>query len=204
MENETENLDSPIEETTAEAETADVETTDANALQQKVIDLAEKNKQLFARAKKAEGFELKNGHWVKAEKPAPKPEKTEVAPQAKTDVTDELDETSQLYLTVKGIEHEDDVALIKQWKKETGRDVRSIEKSPIFQAELKAKREERAATEAIPSTGNRASGTQTNSEDYWYAKYRANDKLPENMPKGMAEKLVNRRFSEETSRKPAF
>lgn len=33
--------------------------------------LREKNKQLFARAKKAEGFVLKDGQWVKKTKPAP-------------------------------------------------------------------------------------------------------------------------------------
>ncbi len=201
MENENENLDSSIEETTAVAETAET-SVDATALQQKVNDLAEKNKQLFERAKKAEGFEKKDGKWLKVEKPVTT--RQEAAPQSTTDVLSELDETSQLYLTVKGIEHDEDVGLMNKWRKETGRNVRAIESNPIFQSELKALRTERVAQEAIPSSGNRSTGTQTNSEDYWYAKYRANDALPEKMPPGMATKLVNRRYAEETSRSPKF
>jgi len=43
-------------------------------------DLEDKNKQLFARAKKAEGFVQKDGKWVTAEKPAEKPAEQEQKP----------------------------------------------------------------------------------------------------------------------------
>ena len=89
MENETETLDSSIEKTTADAETAtgDLDNLDATALKElvqternKTKDVSEKNRQLFARAKKAEGFELKDGDWVK---PAPE-EKSKAKKEAKS------------------------------------------------------------------------------------------------------------------------
>lgn len=46
--------------------------------------MSETNKQLFARTKKAEGFEFKDNKWVKAEKPAPV-----VVEQKKPEVTTE-------------------------------------------------------------------------------------------------------------------
>lgn len=49
-----------------------------------VEELREKNKQLFARAKKAEGFDLVDGQWVKRAKPEPQ---TEVLPKKETDLT---------------------------------------------------------------------------------------------------------------------
>lgn len=74
MANEIENLNSPNEETDEqELENEDIDTDDPQALKEALEKKAEQNKQLFARAKKAEGFELKDGKWVK--KPAPpKPE----------------------------------------------------------------------------------------------------------------------------------
>jgi ATP-dependent exoDNAse (exonuclease V) alpha subunit len=73
MENENENLNSENEE----FDIKDIETIDdVDALKNKIKTFAEKgnkvvgaNKQLFVRTKKAEGFELKDGKWIKPEPP---------------------------------------------------------------------------------------------------------------------------------------
>lgn len=65
MENETEMLDSQNEQ--------EVDDTSSDTDTQSEVDveaLKQQNRELFARAKRAEGFELKDGKWVKKEKPA--------------------------------------------------------------------------------------------------------------------------------------
>lgn len=58
------------------------ETDDPVVLKERLAKFTETNKQLFARTKKAEGFELKDGKWVKPIKPA------EVKKPIKADETD--------------------------------------------------------------------------------------------------------------------
>jgi len=45
------------------------ETDDPAVLKERLANVSEKNKQLFVRTKKAEGFELKDGKWIKSIKP---------------------------------------------------------------------------------------------------------------------------------------
>jgi len=59
-------------------QTEEDETDDASVLKERLLKATNANKQLFSRTKKAEGFELKDGKWVKKEttiekKPAAKP-----------------------------------------------------------------------------------------------------------------------------------
>lgn len=68
------NLDTQNEETDEQEldDTEPEEPTEDDS--EKVSALKEQNKKLFARAKKAEGFELKGGKWVKKEKEEKNPE----------------------------------------------------------------------------------------------------------------------------------
>jgi len=50
-------------------EEVEEETDDPAVLKERLAKIEEKNKQLFIRTKKAEGFELKDGKWVKPTKP---------------------------------------------------------------------------------------------------------------------------------------
>ena len=104
MEQEIENADSPNGEeivteevTTPEEETETVET------------LTEKNKKLYARAKKAEGFELVDDKWIK--KPKVTTERTEVAPSQ-----DGLSTKDVLFLAKADI-HEEDMDEVLEWAK---------------------------------------------------------------------------------------
>src|SRR3990167_6178753 len=75
----------------------------------KIADISTKNRKLFERAKKAEGFVLKDGHWIK-EKEEPKPNE-KVEPKA---TTGELDETQLDYLDLKGISDIDEIKVIQK------------------------------------------------------------------------------------------
>lgn len=124
----------------------DIETLDAVALKAKLEETAQANRQLFERAKKAEGFVKVDGKWVKAEKPAP-PE-TKVDPKAPTG---ELDETQLDYLDLKGISETEDIDVIQTVMKRTGQTVRQALKDDYVQAKLKANQEKRSVENAMPS-----------------------------------------------------
>src|SRR3990167_3211383 len=101
-----------------------VEELDETALREKLTEIIPKykethqsNKQLFERAKSAEGGlkELKDKLKTLEEKPK-EPEK--VAPQAKTG---EEGDTEALLLEVKGIVHPEDITFYEKWKADTNR-----------------------------------------------------------------------------------
>src|SRR5882757_499857 len=102
---ETPDLRETTEDTTTSAETVEVETEeDLQALRERAAladDLEAKNKQLFERAKKAEGFTLVNGEWVKAPKATPKPK------------TDDLSGKDILALSTSGIIEDEDIDFLK-------------------------------------------------------------------------------------------
>ena len=120
MLNENENLDSQNEDTTVEAETAEGEVLDAAALKKERDDLAQTNRQLFERAKKAEGFVKMDGKWVKA----PKPEEAVETAQKLKATTGELSETQLDYLDLKGVTEAEDIDVIQKVMQRTGQTVR--------------------------------------------------------------------------------
>lgn len=66
------NVDTSNDTTQEVDNTTDVEVTPpGESAEDKATRLEEQNKQLFVRAKKAEGFTLVDGKWVKQSKPAP-------------------------------------------------------------------------------------------------------------------------------------
>ena len=83
MDEEKENSNSENEELD---ELEELETTTEDNDSEEVTALKDKNRQLFARAKKAEGFEQKDGKWVKKEEKPVTPE-PEVKPETQEEVT---------------------------------------------------------------------------------------------------------------------
>lgn|SRR3972149_2377938 len=157
MENENENLDSENEETDKQ----ELETTEEEIDTSEVIALKEKNRQLFARAKKAEGFELKDGKWVK---PEPKPEAK--TPEKSNEDFGLLEKT---YLRAAGIAEEDEVELAKKLKKETGKDLDALIDSNYFKSELENLRTTKANIKATDGVrGGR--GETTDKPEHWIAK----------------------------------
>lgn len=124
--------------------------------------------------------------------------------KAKKGTPGELDNADYAFLAVKGYEHDDDIALIKEKMSKWNLPLRELLKDEDIQNKLRGMRIEREAKAAIPGSTRRTQGSIADNEDYWFQKYEQGGKLPDNMPPGMAEKLVNRRYQQADPRKNPF
>jgi len=123
-----ENVDSTND--TVDTDIVDEEVVVDTSSEEEVAKLKEQNKKLFERAKTAEGFVLKDGHWVKKE---PKPE-VKIVNQAQSDPTDEL------RLIARGLS-DDDIDQAKVIAKGRGVSLPEALKDPLFTAYKVAKEE---------------------------------------------------------------
>lgn len=125
--------------------------------------LSETNKQLFERAKKAEGFEKKDdGSWVKTEKVVEKKTKKD---------TDEIGLIEKTFLRTAGVLEDDEVELAKDVQKKTGLDWDKLVDDDYFKLKLENLRTKKAnelATSGIKVGGG--SSETKNSPEYWLAK----------------------------------
>ena len=168
----TENLDSPNEDKDAIVLNED---DDIDAVKEKFGQLSEKskktfddNKQLFSRAKKAEGFELKDGKWTKIEKSVEKVEKKSEEKKPDTQLVDKID---RLTLQAGGIKEKEEVELANKWKEKTGRELDEILTNEIFIKELQQIRDDKAnevATTGVKGDA-KTSGAKLTAE-YWNSK----------------------------------
>ena len=204
MANEIENLDSLHEEKVIEA---DFDTLDDDARKEyfttstgqnkRLMDL---NRQLFARAKKAEGFEQdKDGKWIKTgkEKEPPKPE-AEFKPKPSSDV----DFAQLAFHNTKSdalkVEHDEDVEFLRETLKETGKTQAAILGSKWFQSDLKERQELRITKQAIPSDSKRSpTAPSQQTPEYWIQRGEMPPDVPEN--RTLREKIVDLRYEKEKS-----
>lgn len=145
MEQEIENADSPnSEEIVTEEVTTPEEETET------VESLTDKNKKLYARAKKAEGFVEVNGEWVK--KPKAQTETTTVVPSQ-----DGLSTKDVLFLAKADI-HEDDMDEVLEWAK--------FKKVPVSEAykQLKGVLEVKNEQRKTSATANISNARRSNSK----------------------------------------
>jgi hypothetical protein len=187
MAEETEILDSLNEETD------DTGNDDIAVLQEKYWKVSDTNRKLFARAKKAEGFELKDDKWVKTEKP-PEPKKE---PEAKIpEKPNELDYGQKAFLKTYGISGPDELTLVKSWVERTGDALDNLVDDEIFNARLKNLRDAKAAKDALPINPKR--GPIISSRDkaeFWADK--PFSEVPENLKKDVLNlKIKNERESD--------
>ena len=197
MTNDIETINSPNDETF----TVDIDSLDETAAKEKLREVlpkwketSESNRQLFARAKKAEGFELKDGKWLKQEKPEPKAEpKAPVKPDDKL-----LERLDKMALKLGGINEADEVELFNNWKEQTGREADAIVGNTIFKKEIEDLRTAKAnlkATSDIKGEGDRSGGAK-NTPEYWIAKAtKGKDgklEFPEETPKELYSKILNK------------
>jgi hypothetical protein len=195
MTNEIENGDSLNAETDEQQlaiTSDDIVVEDVDALKEKLTKTEEANRQLFVRAKKAEGFELKDGHWIK------KPEtKTEI--KSETSVkSGELDSGQKALLRVEGIKSQDEVSLVKTYMENTGKDLEEVIENKYFLQELKEMRETKATVAATPSSSGRSTGA-TKDVDYWAAKYSAGTPINE-VPQEFRSQALNAKIASEIRR----
>ena len=186
MANESEITDSEISEKVIEA---DFDTLDDDARKDTFNQFTDQNKrlmdvnrQLFARAKKAEGFEFKDGKWIKPEpKPESKPKEPELKPL-------ELGYDHKAFLITKGIEEFDIVS--EEMKKFTGT-LEELIMNPYFKQRLETVRTEKANADATDIKSNRR-GTNMgqNSPEYWLNKLKPDEQIPAELPRELREKIV--------------
>lgn len=152
---------------------------------QKLFDehskITDKNKQLYSRAKKAEGFELVDGKWVKPAPKEPEP-KVDKKPPKESLQPDELDYGQLAFHNTKPdvlkIESEEDVEFLQNTIKETGKSQAAILSSKWFQAELQERITARASANAVPKAKNRSGQTVITDVDVAVAKYKETGELP--------------------------
>lgn len=108
-------------------------------------------------------------------------------------------------LATKGIEDGDSrIEFLKDKAVKWKMPLRELLKDEDIQAKLKSMKIEGDVANATPSSTRRGQSVTSDTEDYWYSKYLNTGELPKNMPQGMAQKLVNRRFNEENVRQNPF
>lgn len=157
---EDENVVAPDSQEPAEPTTEDVvePEEDLQALRDKAAladDLEAKNKQLFARAKQAEGFNLVNGDWVKAPK----------APATKPKQSDDLSGKDVLALSSLQISEDEDIDFLKDAAALRKTTVSAITKDSTVMAILKGKQEERQTAIASSTSPTRRTSTERKGSD---------------------------------------
>lgn len=162
-----------------------IEELDETALREKLTEIIPKykethqsNKQLFERAKTAEGGLKELREKVKALESNPNPANPvvseKVAPQAKTG---ELDETQLGYLELNGVSEDEDIKVIEDVMKKTGQTVRLALKDDYVQAKLKVNKDKRDLQNATPGASKRG-GVQMENIDAAVEKFKATGELP--------------------------
>ena len=144
--------------------------------------------QLYNRAKKAEGFEKKDGKWVKKEN------KIEPKVDDKKAEKSKLDFGEKAFLKAYGIEGEEALDFIASMRERTGDELDILVNDEIVTAKLKAFKDASAAKDAIPSKTNRSNQTDAKENvDYWIKK----GELPKDTE--LRKKVVNAKLSIEKS-----
>lgn len=172
---------------------------DVDALKEKFQKVSEANKQLFARAKKAEGFELKDGKWVKpkVEKPREEP-KIDIEPPKEPSRSNELDYGQLALLRTEGIKGSGEIALFKEIMTETGKSVLDVLDSGYFKTRLSEFREAQEVANAIPKGKNRSSQQATTDLDTAMAKFKETGELPDDFK--TRSQVVNKMVEQEKSK----
>lgn len=182
-----ENIDSLNDESNGDEVVID-DNSDVETLRAELDKVKETNKQLFARTKKAEGFDFKDGKWVKAEKAEPKPT-VESKPQKSND----LDYGQLALLRTEGIKGAGEIALVKEIMAETGKGVLDVIDSNYFKSRLSDFRDVQATKDAIPKGKNRSGQQGASDVDVAFAKFQETGELPADLNTRIAikNKLVD-------------
>lgn len=113
----------------------------------------------------------------------------------------ELDDTQLDYLDLKGITEDEDIAIIKSVMQKTGQTVREALKDDYVTAKLKDLKTQRSVKAATPGSTKR-SGSQASDVEYWKAKYKSSNELPEDFE--TRSKVVNELVAEAGNTQPRW
>lgn len=151
---------------------------DVDALKGNLTKLQEQNKKLFARAKRAEGFEFRDDKWIKKESTEAV---KETKPEAKPD--DKLfARLEKLAFSQAGITHQDDVELARTTAKKWNMEVEDVLADEDFKIKLEKQQTNRQNLEATTKIkgGSASPSKAKESPEYWIAK--GTPPTPEDVP----------------------
>lgn len=121
----------------------------------------------------------------------------ETKPDKKTGKkSDELDYGQKAFLIANGIKDADEMELVKEVMKSTGKSLDDVVGSKYFQAELKEIRDDKATADAIPKGNKKGNNSASNTVDYWIAK----GELPPKDQRELRQKVVNARIKAESGK----
>jgi len=174
------------------------ETDDPAALKKERDELAQTNRQLFERAKKAEGFVKVDGKWVKA----PKPEEAVATKNELKATASELEAAQLDFFDLKGYSEPDEVAIFQNIMKRTGMSHREVIKDDYALAKIKSLRDQRDVLKATPSSTKRGGQPSADNVELALAKFESTGELPTDF--ALRSKVINAKVAQESTSKPAW
>lgn len=144
---------------------------------------------------KAEAEKLREKAIVQREKTkALKAELAKLSTPPAVENKQEIDYAKRAYIRSEGIVG-DEVSLVENWAKDTGKKIEDIIANPRFQAELKDFREAKVTKEAVPVGSKRSAPSAQNTPEYWIAKGETPPNTPEN--RKLRQDIVNAKIAAE-------
>ena len=188
MENENVNLDTSNETAGGEQESSEATQPDVKNLDAET--LKEQNRQLFERAKKAEG-QVKE---FRAKMPKVSEAKPEAKPESNEPNYGRLAKIA--YYKAEGITHSDDIKIVEDEASRLKLSPDEVFGMEHIKTRLKVNQDARNAQAGLPAGSQRAGGTTQHDVDYWVQKGTG---LPEEQE--LAEKVVEARMGRDSSQR---
>lgn len=160
-----------------------------------------KNVDWKARAEKAEGIAKRNKtklDKIKKDSEKPPEKKEPEKKEGEKPNTDDrgFDRVDRSNLKSEGITDDDELDLVSEIMKETGKDVEAVLNSRYFKTELKGMRDDKAAAEGTPKNNRRVGNQSKTDVDYWIAK----GELPPMDQPDLRQKVVNEKMKREKAK----
>jgi len=163
-------------------------------------DLHKSNKRLYARAKKAEGFEYneEKKEWIKKEEPK-KEEKPEKTSDKKLEQPNEPDYAKLAFLKGEGVTHPDDREAVMEEAKRLNLPLTDVLGMEHIKAKLKDNKAQREAEENTPSGRgtSRGKGNFKDSVDYWIDRKNKDGSYQTPADLELAEKVIQARIAKQ-------
>jgi hypothetical protein len=93
-----------------------------------------------------------------------------VAEKVESKKEEGLDRIDRMFLRSEQITDADEIDLVKDFVKSSGKSIEDVVDSRAFKAELKAMRDDKKAEDAIPTNSKRSGQSNSSSVEYWIAK----------------------------------
>lgn len=110
--------------------------------------------------------------------------------------TGDFDYGQKAFLVANGVKSSDEMTLVKEIMKDTGKSLDQVLESKYFSKELEELREARKTSQAIPNSSKRSTNSSRDSVEYWVAK----GELPED--RELRSKVVKAKWKNSSSVNP--